>query len=278
VLAGAAAFELGVLYFAFIRPNVSEALWTYWSADPDPQFGGGPTVIAIVAAVVVYALWRKREWTMLICLLPCALLLLAEVSGWYPASPRTRLFVRPCFLLALALVANDFYRRSMAVLVTLAAIVVMGWGLNKQFGKGHGQPFEDYIAAVDFLHDNVAAGDTLLVHPAAREGFRLYTEIQNWHPAVVYGDTGWPCCPREHAAAPRSSSEDAVKADLDAKVPRNGNVWILFASRGVHWTYTGLDEGVLWRKLLPERGCQPVKDFYPMNLVVLKLTCSANSL
>ena len=275
VLAAAGAVVLGFLYVVFIRPNVSPALWTFWKDNPDPQYGGGATVIAIVAAVVAYALWRKREWTMLICLLPCALLLLAEISGWYPVSPRTRLFVRPCFLMALAFVANDLFRR-WTIVATLAAVIVMGWGFYKQFSEGRGQAFEDYIAAVHFLHDNVATGDIVLVHPSAREGFRLYTDIESWHPAAIYGDTGWPCCPREHAAAPRSSSEDAVRRDLEAKVAA-GRVWLLSTSRDTHWKYTGLNEVEMWRKLLAARGCVAGKDAHPANLLVLEMTCSPNS-
>jgi hypothetical protein len=277
---------LGVLYVVFIRPNVSPILWTYWSNDPDPRYGGGALAIATGAAVAVYALWRKREWThgwtMLICLLPCALLLLAEVSGWYPASPRTRLFVRPCFLLALAMVADDLFGwvaarwKYAGVAVTLAAVVVMGWGLRKQFGEGRGQPVEDYAAAVHFLRANAAPGDMVLVHPSAREGFRLYTELENWHPAAAYGDTGWPCCPRGHPAGPRSSSEQAVKQDLEGRVTA-ARVWLLYTSRGLHWKYTGLDEGELWRRLLTERGCQSGRDAHPVNLVVVEMTCPPNS-
>lgn len=288
-LAGVSAAMLAVLYTVFIRHNVDPTLWTFWSNDPDPRYGGGTAVISIVTAMAVYAGWRMtkgmtwREWTLAICLLPCALLLLAEVSGWYPASPRTRLFLRPCFLLALALIADDLLVwvadrwRQAQVAVTLAAVVVMGWGLRKHFTEGRGRPTEDYIAAIHFLHRNVAPGEVLLVHPAAREGYRLYTELENWRPPVIYGNTGWPCCAREHAAGPRSSSEEAVKQDMDTKIPGGKplRIWLLYPSRGTHWEYTGLNEGDLWRRLLTERGCQPGKSADPLNLVLLEMECPA---
>jgi len=178
-------------------------------------------------------------------------------------------------LLALALVTNDLFRRwrYTGVAATLAAVIVMGWGLEKQFGEGRGQPTEDYVAAVHFLRQNVAPGDVVLVHSAAREGFSLYTEIENWHPAAIYGSTGWPCCPRGHAAAPRSSTEEAVKRDLDGNVPA-ARIWLVYPTRGPHWIYTGLNEGELWQKLLAARGCQAGKEAHPLNLAVIEMTCS----
>jgi len=283
VYAATAAVIVGVLYAVFVRPNVAPVLWTYWGNGADPQYGGGAIPIVLVSAAALYGMWRVRSWTLFICVLPCALLLLAEVSGWYPASPRTRLFVRPCFLLALAIVANDLYARVasrwmiVSVAVTLASIVLMGWGLLKQFNEGRGEPHEDYIAAIDLLRENLRPGDTLLVHPAAREGFRLYAEIENWHPAVIYGDTGWPCCARGHVTTPRSSTEALVKKDLDAKIPlgTSGRVWMLYPDRSAHWDYTGVSEGDLWRRLLAERGCLPGLYVRHLNLVVHERVCPA---
>ena len=181
------------------------------------------------------------------------------------------------------MVGDDLFRwvagrwRLAGVTVTLAAAVVMGWGLRKHYGEGRGYPVEDYVAAVRFLRANVAPGEVVLVHPSAREGFRLYTDMENWHPAVIYGDTGWPCCPRGHAAKPQSSTELAVRQDLDAKIREAGHLWLLHATRGQHWEYAGLNEGELWRSLLTKRGCQPGKGANPANLVVLEMTCPANS-
>ena len=280
VLAGAGAVVMGILYVLFIRPNVAPALWTYWRDNAQPD----NSLIAIVAAAAVYAIWRRREWIMLICLLPCALLVLAEVSGWYPASPRARLFVRPCLLLALAIPVNDLVVRMTGrwkrahVAVTLAAVAVMGWGLSKQFTERRGEPQEDYSMAIRLLRARLMPGDLVLVHPSAREGFRLYTEIENWHPAVIYGDTGWPCCPRSHSAGPRSSTEVAVRQDLNAKIPPAADhFWLLLNNRPSHWRYASVDETVLWPRLLAERGCVVAERAYPANLVTIKMVCSSNS-
>ncbi len=279
VLGLIASVELAALYFAFLRPNVAPELWSFFRPGPDSPIGGGATVIGIGAAVAAYAAWRivRRglHWPLVIVLLPCALLLAAEASGWYPSNPRTRLFLRPCYLLALAIAADDLYRRIASrwryaqVGAVLAAFGVMGWGLYKHFAEGRGGPHEDFIAAVQFLYQHSVPEDTLYVHASTREAFRLYTDLAGWHPQVVYGESGWPCCPRAKAQVP-------VRQDVDAKVPSDftGRLWLLYTSRGEHWKRVGADEGELWRSLLQDRGCRPAAAAHPVNLVIQEMICT----
>jgi hypothetical protein len=274
------------LYFVFIRPNVAPDLWAFWRQGSDFQYGGGGPAITLGAALVTYTVWRMasgamtwRDWMLVICLLPCALLLAAEVSGWYPASPRTRLFLRPCFLLALVIVAEDVFGRVrwtwLPAAVGVAAVGVMGWGVGKHFIEHRGIPHEDYIAAVKLLREKMAPGDLLLAHASVRQGLELYMDIEDWHPTVRYGNTGWPCCARGRFTAPRGSTEVSVRRDLNHKIPRGtrGHIWLLYTGRPTHWDYAGVREGDLWRRLLGERGCLPGDYVEKANLVVHGRVC-----
>ena len=126
----------------------------------------------------------RRDRTSILLLTPCVLLFASEVFGWYPASPRTQLFVRPCFLLLLAVNVEDlisfmkWQRRPVDAVVVLAAAVVMFLGVHKQFHEGRFQPEEDMSGAVRYLRKNVAPSDLVLVHPSLREGFLLYTRCK----------------------------------------------------------------------------------------------------
>ncbi len=150
-----------------------------------------------------------------------------------------------------------------------AAIPVIAWAAFAAFTY-QAEPFENYPAAVAYLRQHIEPGDLLLVHADAREGFRFYSDMP-----AAYGSTGWPCCPRTHVAAPNSSTEAAVKTDLDRLVPRDfhGRVWLFYANRPLHWRYIGLDEGDLWRRTLWDRGCPPGEYVALPNLVISPAIC-----
>src|SRR5262249_35006115 len=102
ILASAAGAVLLVLYFAFIRPNMSGELQTYWSWEAETGFTKG-TVLALAMVIVLAWTSRLPPSIQLMTVLPCVLLALSSALGWYPLSYRTRLFVLPCFLLALVM-------------------------------------------------------------------------------------------------------------------------------------------------------------------------------
>jgi hypothetical protein len=285
---------LAGLYWFFIAPNLSPALWTYWEASYMNAYGAGTWALILFGLAVLLRLSLRmlrgargaREWTQLVCLMPCALLLAAELAGWYPSIVRTRMFVRPCLLLLAVIQLEDLTARLkwprpiLDWALPVAAVALTVSAMVEQFRANAGEPFEDYAAAVDYLRTNVAPGDRLLVHASAREGFRLYAAMAGWNPPAMYGDTGWPCCRRADNLPPHSSTPQAVFDDLLRLVPAgfNGRVWLLYTSRPLHWEYTGLDEGNLWRNHLWDRGCPPGPYIELPNLAISPMKCApANS-
>ena len=266
VLASGAGAMLVSLYLVFIRPNIEPSLWTYWDGGFADAFTVG--VWAWAAASLGLAVWAawKREWVVLACALPCLLLVTAEWLGWYPASPRMRLFARPCFVVGVAVVVerlsaplwSRFVAGGIAIVMAILAVVTF-----------RAEPFEDYPAAVRYLRAHVKAGELLLVHPDARQGLLLY----GGDLPATYASTGWPCCAR--GRTPVKSTEAAVREDLSILVPANyrGTVWLFYANRPLHWEYLGLNEGELWRKTLWDRGCPPGEYVDLPNLVISPMQC-----
>jgi hypothetical protein len=217
--------------------------------------------------------------TGLILLAPCVLLFASELLGWYPASPRTHLFVRPCFILLAAMSLEDIARvtklRWDAVVLVAAAVVVF-LGVRKQFHEGRFQPEEDVAEAVRYLHKNVAPSDLVLVHASLREGFLLYTAIEKWtNPPAIYGDTEWPCCPRGKQAGRDASTPEDVWRDLDAKVPHDfhGRIWLFHTDRPLHWDYVHVYDPQLWQNYFWSRGCRPAVYIRFANLGLTPMLC-----
>jgi len=265
-IAAVSAAMLAVLYIFFIQPNTSPSLWRYWSTSDATSWPLAVSAIAFCA----WAL-RKKDGFLLACALPALLLSIAQFLHWYPASPRTSLFIRPCLILSAVVVLRN-------VPIRFAAVPAVAWALFTA-ATYKPEPFEDYPAAIAYLREHVKPGDMLLVHADAREGFRFYAPdmAPDMMPRATFGSTGWPCCTRSWNAAPGSSKESYVRADLDRLVPRDfhGTVWLFYANRPLHWKYIGLDEGDLWRRYLWDRGCPPGKYVDLPNLVISPAQCGA---
>lgn len=291
-LAGIGGAVLAVLYWWLIRPNYTPTLRAYWMGDPEIWLA--PGMIAAVAFCILVAAriaWASinrnltwRDWTLIVLLAPCVLLFASELLGWYPASPRTHLFVRPCFALLLIMNAEDLARLTkwkLQAVVVLAAAAVVFLGVRKQFHEGRFQPEEDMAGAVRYLRKNVAPSDLVLVHASLREGFLLYTAIEGWAgPPVIYGDTGWPCCPRGKQAGPNASTPEDVLRDLDAKVPRDfrGRVWLFYTDRPLHWDYVRVYDPKLWQNYFWSRNCSAELYIRFANLGVVPMRCAALSM
>lgn len=286
-LGAAASLVLGAMYWWLIRPNYSAALRTYWIGDPETLASSmlAPGMIAAVAfcAVVGLRAASRRDWTSILLLSPCVLLFASELLGWYPASPRTHLFVRPCFVLLIVMNLEElarFTRWKWNAVVVLAAVVVVFLGVRKQFHEGRFQPEEDMAGAVRFLRKNVAPSDLMLVHASLREGFLLYTAIQGWTARpVIYGDTGWPCCPRGKQAGPDVSTPEQVRRDLDAKIPRDfhGRIWLFYTDRPLHWDYVRVYDPKLWQNYFWSRNCSAELYIRFANLGLVPMRCDAAS-
>ncbi|MEO5925311.1 MAG: hypothetical protein ABIR70_15930 [Bryobacteraceae bacterium] len=265
ILATSAGAMLTGLYFFFIQPNVEPSLWSYWSGSFDEAYTPGVWLWIAASAFLTIRAALQKKWVAFACALPCLLLVAAELLGWYPASPRTRLFVRPCFILAAAMFLEEF--RDWKWLPSAVAIALTVFAVSTY----RSEPFEDYPAAVAYLRAHVAPGDLLLVHPDARQGLLLYAPDL----PARYGNTGWPCCAR--GRVPVKSTEAAVQNDLARLVPPEfrGRVWLFYANRPLHWEYLGLNEGELWRKLLWDRGCPPEEYVALPNIAISPMQCGA---
>jgi hypothetical protein len=258
-LAGISGVLLAAMYWWLIRPNYTAALRAYWIGDPETWLA--PAMIAAIVFCVVIGVRAvsRRDWIAIVLVSPCVLLFASELLGWYPASPRTHLFVRPCFVLLLAMTAQDLTRKRWSAIVLLAASVVIFLGVRKQFHEGRFQPEEDMAGAVRYLRMNIAPSDLVLVHPSLREGFLLYTAMQGWTAKpVIYGDTGWPCCPRGKQAGPDVSTPEDVLRDVDTKIPHDfrGRIWLFYTDRPLHWNYVRAYDPKLWQNYLWSRNCR----------------------
>jgi hypothetical protein len=265
-LIGGFGAMLAVLYFFFIAPNVAPSLWGYWNGSAPELLPVAWLALSIVGTA--WAAWR-RNWTLLVCLFPCLLLLIAEFTGWYPASPRTRFFIRPCLILAMAVAAREVRIPRWAPAVLALALAANAIRMDPL------KPVEDYTAVTRYLREHVQPQDLLLIHADAREGMRLAFAIAKWEPTVQYGSTGWPCCRRVNRSA--GSTESEVRADLARLIPADfrGRVWLVYSNRALHWRYLGLDEGHLWRHVPWERGCPPAGYVDLTNVVISPADCNS---
>jgi len=282
-LAGVTGAVIAVLYWFLVRPNFTPALRAYWMGDPVSWLTPGRIAAVAFCAVVAARIAFTRDRVSLLLVTPCVLLFASELLGWYPASPRTQLFVRPCFLLLLAMNAEDLVtflkwrRRPVYAVVILAAAVVILLGVRKQFHEGRFQPEEDMSGAVLYLRMNVDPSDLVLVHPSLQEGFLLYTAMQGWTARpVIYGDTGWPCCPRGRPAGMDISTPEKIRHDLDAKIPRDfhGRIWLFFTNRPLHWDYVRAEDSKLWQEYFWNRDCRPELYIRFANLGLTPMTCT----
>ena len=287
LLAAAAGLVLLPEYWFFIRPNLSPQLHDFWAVDLDNRVNPWLVAAALLCAVnamrIAISLWKSkpawRSLAQLVCVLPCLLLAASRILGLYPISHRTRLFVLPCLALLVAMLLEDVARRfltpAVQTAILAAAVVFAASAVANQVIQHRDLPEEDYAAAVPFLKHHVAPGDLLLVHAASKEGLQLYAAMNDWQPNALFGDTGWPCCVPGKEGRPHTSTEQAVLADLDSKIPRgySGRVWLVYSTRPTHWTYVGLDEGDLWRKHVWERGCPPGPYLRFENLAVSPMNC-----
>ena len=287
MLAGVSGVVLAILYWFLIRPNYTPALRAYWMGDPQMLLTPGSSQpVCFVLSPERGRIARPRNWIAILLLSPCLLLFASEMLRWYPASPRTQLFVRPCFLLLLAMNVEDLvtyakWRRELVdAVVILAAAMVMLVGVRKQFHDGRFQPEEDMSGAVRYLRKNVGPDDLVLVHASLREGFLLYTAIQGWGAKpVIYGDTGWPCCARGRAPGPDISTPEKIRHDLDSKITHDfhGRIWLFYTNRPFHWQYVRVEDPKLWQNYFWSRNCRPDLYIRFANLGLTPMACAANS-
>src|SRR5215469_9187415 len=266
-----AASIFGVEYIFLIGPNTSPALYAFWAPRPGiaiailsacgrllkllPLNGPLPSTIepaplaaglitrALVIATIalmgfVLACLRflrgRRKWfeVQVLCLSPCLAAVVAHAASWYPASPRTSLFLLPFLVtfltssvqLIAAFVVSKFRQawlrpsvRTALFALTIATIAV---GINNVPVSQLKAPTEDVESAVSFLRSHVRRDDLLWVHASMSESFALYKRILGWSdPPAVYGHTGSPCCPCGVVSARSVGSEESIRRDIDDALP-----------------------------------------------------------
>ena len=278
-------------YLALISKNASPVLQAFWTPDyfhnallsgmdllwllplPDRFLLHskmvGCAAGALVLAGLALACSRRGRWleVQAFCGGPCLLVCMANYFSLYPMTARTELFLLPFLvvlliadlqLVAVYLLRVDWVRRRSLAVILIAASVVLVAGARRIESYSRTLPEEDTASAVAFLRDDVRSEDVLWVHASASEPFRLYAQVLNWtDPPTVYGNTGWPCCPRGVAALKNSSTEAAVRRDFDSTISsdRRGKIWLLHTTRPAHWAFVGLNEAEMVKDLLRERGC-----------------------
>ena len=183
-----------------------------------------------------------------------------------------RLFVRPCFVVAAAVFVERAVSFSWVGWAAPVAAVLITVNAASSYKA---ETVEDYPATLRYVQEHAKPEDLVLVHADARQGFLLYSAIEKWDRELHYGNTGWPCCTREHGMP--VTSEDATRADVNRMIPEGfqGRVWLVYANRPLHWKFLGLDEGDLWRRSVWDRGCLPA-DYRDVGAIVVSpMDCKA---
>ena len=277
-----------LLYVVFIRPNFSPALHEFFKTVADSGFSAGLAaagLFCIFAAVRIILALRKtnpgwREWTQLVCLLPCVLFAVSAALGWYPSSHRTRLFLLPCFMLLLVMTAEELlahlkFRTDLAVLCLTLAIPC--WAIQKEVAEHRNLPEEDIAGAVRFLQRNVGPGDLVLVHPSVREGFLLYARMFGWQmrrprsSRIQDGRAARETRIPSPAVRPNGPSWKIWRAEFPADSP--SRAWLFYTTRPTQWTYVGMKEQDAWKKFFWERGCLAGPYFAFENQAISPMDC-----
>jgi len=276
-LAAISSTTLLILWLGFIKGNTAPELRAFWAAGPGGLYTPGLIAAALFVlwqAVSAYRTWSREK---LLFALPCVLLAVASIAHWYPAQQRMRLWVLPCFVMLLITTVRDMIPgRAFEQIALAAAALFFVTSVGSQVREHRDLPQENYAGAMQFLREHAGPSDLVVIHAAAREGFRLYADMNGWNgPQPRFGNTGWACCARGRNAFPGTSTEQAVSEDLDRLIPPGfkGRIWLLYPSRPSHWQYTGLDEGNLWRKKVWEKGCPPEPYLDFNNLALSPMFC-----
>jgi hypothetical protein len=119
-------------------------------------------------------------------------------------------------------------------------------------------PLEDAGLAVRYLSENVQPNDLLYVHASMREQFKLYSRLTPiLSTKVVWGNIGWPCCPRDISVDRLGESDDILPAEM-ARLEvtgENNSVWLLFSDRPGYWRRSGRRGPGIFEPWLKGAGC-----------------------
>lgn len=310
------------VHFLFVRPNQSRDLEAFFFPRDDArglmervannallylahlpvpsrvllaEWVTGLAAVAFIGVGFLLAVRRfrrgRRLWleAYVICLSPCAVMLVCDALGLYPVTQRTTLFATPALVLVFAMsldllhgplrlrLGGGWHRPlSRFGVIGLIAVACLS-ALGRLPADEIRLPNEEVAAAVEFLQRHVGPKDVVWVHASSSESFRLYQRMLGWQDAPArFGQTGWPCCPRGVESQRGMGSPEKVRADVDAQLPAGiaQTVWILNTTRAAHWRFVGVDEAAEFGAVLRQRGCreQPGPRFH--NIAVGRFHCA----
>lgn len=259
----AVAASATLIYFAFIQPNQSDALRTYWAQQPHGlrNFGillpANPTLL-LCAALSVFLGRRRLRLILSLVILPLMLASIAEKLRIYPIIPRTALFLLPSLTLALAgsiwAILLRWHKGLNPILLCCCLLISFIGFRNAP--EVH--TVEQMDEAITELYSRFTPADTIYVHASVAEAFRLYAHNRGLEATnVLWGSTSSACCPRG-LSYPRGAT-NAPRVDLELQrlfpVAPKGRVWLIWTGRSEHWQWVGFDERQKIEDFLSNRGC-----------------------
>lgn len=143
---------------------------------------------------------------------------------------------------------------SLIILAAVFLLLTFANGLSPHFRH---DAIEESEHAVRYLSERVEPPDILYVHASMREQFKLYSRLMPVSAKIVWGNIGWPCCPRDVSVDRLGESEDILREELaQLEIPAtNSSVWLLFTDRPGHWASSGRRGPGIFAPWLIGAGC-----------------------
>ncbi len=289
-LAGTGAVVFSAIYVIQIQPNSAVALRQHWASD----YAGHSALLALAMQTRQLAFLfssdlsltlhpkltllpfiplamscllgrRRRKFVLAAFWLPLGLSLVADRLSIYPLSPRTGLFLLPCFALAFSAAAAGLVvrfrggaRQLVAPLLLVLSLVYVARSIQTQPDSSRGIPVEQAEEAITYLYSRVQADDGIYVHASMQESYRHYARRFGFDsPQPVRGQTSWPCCPRGREFPRGKSNAATVREDLARAVqtasPRRW--WVVWTDRQEHWDWVAMDDRPVIRDYFSAAGC-----------------------
>jgi len=280
----------GIPLYFFLGLHSKDVLKAVLRAVP------GPLLLLLVSAsgvgllMLALRICRRRQNRYLVAFAcaPVATLALANLVHVYPVDARRlMLFLLPGVAIGLTLFLEEFCtamrldrlepdtRQRLLNLIGIVAVCVLPVAIAR---SGAFDPWEqeDVQVALRDLRYRIAEGDLVYVHASLVESVKLYLGMMNWQNApVIYGDSGWGCCPRRDERQLRydhGASLTEELATLKARAP--GRIlWLLFTGRGGQWVEINRNDPEIFTAALCPSTCQQGGGLVFPDVVVYRLRC-----
>jgi Dolichyl-phosphate-mannose-protein mannosyltransferase len=148
---------------------------------------------------------------------------------------------------------------SLIVLVPLLCLYINLKGTSPLFRS---EPEEDSERGVRYLSQTVQPDDVVYIHASMREQFKLYSRLMPLLSTnIVWGNIGWPCCPRDISVDRLGESDDILSAEM-ARLEiagKSNSVWLVFSDRPGYWRRSGRRGPGIFEPWLKAAGCLPAE-------------------